>query len=163
MSLHVPVGALPVGTLDTLPPLEAAAVRGLRLWFSGQEAQAAVWNVFARTFGARQGRASLRAFESFVDTLLEASPRPLMRHGLACRCLGADEHAFAALLSAAARGEREEAILLALAFVPAHHALPLVAAAEAAGPILARVADPLAALIPPARPAPASAAFPTLH
>ncbi|MEO1530838.1 MAG: hypothetical protein AAFU72_01570 [Pseudomonadota bacterium] len=143
--MHTPIGALPVGTLETLPPLEAAAVRALRLWFSGHDAQAALWNAYAKSFGAKEGHRHLSAFERFLAAVLEASHRPLMRHALGCRCLGADEHAFAGLLAAAARGKREDALLLALALTPPHRALALVAEAEAIGPVLERLSPLLAA------------------
>ncbi|MEL6766516.1 MAG: hypothetical protein AAFP17_04995 [Pseudomonadota bacterium] len=143
--MHTPIGALPVGTMETLPALEAGAVRALRLWFSGPEAQAALWNAFAKTFGAQEGHRHLGAFERFLAGVLEVSHRPLMRHAMGCRCLGADEHAFAGLLAAAARGRREDALLLALALTPPHRALALVAEAEAVGPVLGRLAPLLAA------------------
>ena len=84
-------------------------------------------------------RAGMRHFEGLVAILAREGRRPLMRHALACRCVGSDEVVFAHLLATAAMGEREDAMLVATLLVPA----PLMALAaehaRQAGLALARL------------------------
>lgn len=143
MNVPAPIGAMPVGTLGTLSRLETAAVRALRLWFSGPEAQSLLSDVFERNFGPQGGPRYLGAFEHFLTDLLNGSTRPIMRHSLTCHSLGADERVYGGLLAAAADGRREDALVCALAFARPDHALALVAAAEGIGPVLERLSEPL--------------------
>ncbi len=106
-------GAAPVGYLAELPEVEARAVLFLRLWCEGPDARAEVWNDFAAALGGEHGREALGAFEQLCAMTTTEGRRPLMRHGVGCRCIGADEAAFANLVAAAAEGEWEDAMLLA--------------------------------------------------
>ncbi|SFP14673.1 hypothetical protein [Tranquillimonas alkanivorans] len=126
-------GAMPVGALETLPPDQARLVRYLRLWCDGPDGQAALWNELATRMGPTEGRACLSAFEAAVGMLLRHSRRPLMRHHLECSCVGADEAVFAEFFTAAATGEREDAMMLAVLLVHPAMLMPLVDAAQQAG------------------------------
>lgn len=64
--------------------------------------------------------------------------RPLMRHGLGCACLGADEACFAHMVAAAATGAREDALMLAALIVRPDLAPALVALSEQLGLALNR-------------------------
>lgn len=125
-----------------LPALEATAVIALRLWTAGPEAQAALWSHYAATFGPVSGRERLRAFERLVRRTLGDALRPLCRHAPSCPCLGADESLFAGLVAAAAEGDRDRALGLALLLVRTEAATLLVAEAEPVGACLARLGQP---------------------
>ena len=66
--------------------------------------------------------------------------RALMRHHVSCRHVGADEACLARLVDAAARGERDDAMLIATLIVRADVAAGLVCEAEQAAAALARIA-----------------------
>ncbi|MEO1470489.1 MAG: hypothetical protein AAFV86_15685 [Pseudomonadota bacterium] len=133
-------GAAPVGRLEDLGAVEATAVLYLRLWCSGPDAQGIVWNDFAATFGGREGRVRLHGFECLVTMLVEQARRPLMRHDPGCRCLGADESAFATLIGSALDGDRAEAAAMAALLVRATAAPAIAEQARLAGLAVADVA-----------------------
>ncbi|MEM6486998.1 MAG: hypothetical protein AAF677_01815 [Pseudomonadota bacterium] len=125
-------GGAPVGMVEDLDALEASAVLYLRLWCSGPECQAAVLHDFTTRFGREVGVERLRSFEEFMTTLVEHARRPMMRHAVGCRCVGADESAYANLIAAAADGDQEVAAVIAslivrpeMATVVAHQAEPV--------------------------------------
>lgn len=136
--LH-PRGAAPVGRLSDLPALEARTVLYLRLWAEGNEAQAMVWSELCGTLGPDQARPGLRAFEALCDHVARHARRPMMRHGVDCACVGADEACLANFIATAAEGDREDAILIAMMMVRADIALGLVSLAQAAGLAFRRV------------------------
>jgi hypothetical protein len=123
-------GGAPVGHIADLPQIEAGAVACLRLWCDGAEAQARLWADLSGALGAAEARAALKALERLVGLIVRHGRRPLMRHGRACGCVGADEAAFATLIAAAADGARADATLLAALLVPPGMA---AGAAELAG------------------------------
>lgn len=103
-------GGTPVGPIDAVGPVGAAAVAYLRLWTDGAAAQAQVWNAFAVRLGPAEGRSALRTLERICDLCMRHGRRPLMLHQAGCRCLGADEACFATVVETAACGEREDAL-----------------------------------------------------
>jgi len=134
-------GAVAVGVLDELPPLEAGTVRAFRLWCSGPEHRAALDVAFSRAFGPGPGRARLEALGRCLALLIAGARRPIMRHQPDCACLGAHECTLAHCFAAAAEGEREEATLLACLLVRADAAPGLVGVAEGLAPCLACLAE----------------------
>ncbi|WP_435140474.1 hypothetical protein [Pseudopelagicola sp. nBUS_19] len=129
-------GGLPVGYLAELGPIEAGAVRYFRLWCDGPDAQTKVWNDFAAALGTHKGRKALKSFEALIDLCILHGRRPLIRHHLDCKCLGADESCFANFVGYASEGEREDALLIATTIVRPDMAPPLVALAQEFGLIL---------------------------
>ena len=144
-------GGAPVGYLSDLDAVEAAAVLYLRLWSDGPDRQAQMWADLSRVLGPDAGRQALQAFEQICTLCAHHGRRPLMRHSLRCRCLGADECCFANFIAAASDGELEDAMLIATMIVRADVAPGLVGLAETFGLALKRVAlrDPSG---PPDRP-----------
>tara|TARA_R110002020_G_scaffold431735_1_gene641766 strand:+ start:448 stop:915 length:468 start_codon:yes stop_codon:yes gene_type:complete len=131
MNAQVPIrGAASVGTIRDLNGIEAASVLYLRLWCDGAAAQQTVRNEFAATLGEEAGQRALRNFEQLFALCREHGRRPLMRHGLDCQCLGADEACFARFIDTAATGEREDAMLIATLLVRVDMA-PLITALAA--------------------------------
>lgn len=123
----IPRGGAPVGQLADLGPVEAGAVLCLRLWQAEGDRLAGTLDP-----------AALAAFSSITRLWQDFGRRPMMRHGPACRCLGADEACFAQLVASAATGEREDAMLIACLMVRADAAPGLAALAEDFGLALRR-------------------------
>ena len=123
-------GGAPVGFITELDAVEAASVIYLRLWCDGPDAQAQVWNDFASGLGPDQGRKALKSFEDLCSLCTRHGRRPLMRHSVQCKCLGADESCFANFIATAAIGEREDAMLIATLLVRPDVA-PLIASLAA--------------------------------
>lgn len=123
-------GGAPVGFITELDGIEAACVIYLRLWCDGPEAQAQVWNDFASSLGPESGRKALKSFEDLCSLCIQHGRRPLMRHAVRCKCLGADESCFANFIAAAATGEREDALMIAMLLVRPDIA-PLIASLAA--------------------------------
>ena len=133
-------GGAPVGYVSELGPVEAGAVLYLRLWCDGPDAKAQVWNDFATALGPKSGRKVLKAFETLCDLCVRHGRRPLMRHNVTCKCLGADESCFANFIGYASEGEREDALLIATTIVRPDMAPSLVGLAQEFGLALRQMA-----------------------
>lgn len=141
MTVHAPPrGGAPVGMLAELPAVEVGAVLYLRLWCDGQDSQRRIRADFAATLGAGAGDTAWRCFEDLCSLCVRHGRRPLMRHHLGCKCLGADEACFANFIAAAGEGQREDAMLLASLIVRPDMAPCLVGLAERFGLTLRRMA-----------------------
>ena len=110
-------GGATVGYICELDPVEAGAVIYLRMWNGGPDAQSQVWNDFATALGPQGGREALKSFEALCDLCVQHARRPLMRHNVMCKCLGADEASFATFIWYASQGAREDAMLIAMTMV----------------------------------------------
>lgn len=146
-------GGAPVAQLADLEPIEAGAVLYLRLWSDGPDARARVWTDFATTLGPDAGRQAAGAFESLCELCARHGRRPLMRHDLNCRCVGADESCWANLIGYAGEGAHEDATLLAMNLVRPDMAAALAGLAEQVGLALRRMTlvTPPRAMARPAR------------
>lgn len=133
-------GGAPVGYVTELGPVEAGAVLYLRLWCEGPDAQAQVWSDFATALGSEGGRKALKSFECLCDMCVRHGRRPLMRHHVTCKCLGADESCFANFIGYASEGAREDALLIATTIVSPDMAPALVGLAQDFGLALKRMA-----------------------
>ena len=102
-------GGAPVGYVAELGPVEAGAMLYLRLWCDGPDAQSKIWKDFATLLGPQHGRKVLKSFKALCDLCVRHGRRPLMRHHVICKCLGADESCFANFIGYANEGEREDA------------------------------------------------------
>ena len=128
------VGASVVGRLTDIAPWEAELILSMRFWMDGPEGQAAVWNGFARTLGATEGRVALRGFERLLSDLCTFARRPLVRHGPGCTCIGSDEALLQTLVREAARGDGSSGCaVLAIATV---HGRCRIRSTERPGPAL---------------------------
>ncbi len=119
-------GGAPVGLLADLDAVSAASVIYLRMWCNGVRTQADVWNDLAGTLGPQRGRQALHSFEQLCDLCARHGRRPLVRHSLKCKCLGADEACFANFIATAVDGERDDTLLMATLLVRADIA-PVIA------------------------------------
>ncbi|MGB3317022.1 MAG: hypothetical protein WBB85_21750 [Albidovulum sp.] len=118
-------GGAPVGFVSELDSVEAAAVLYLRLWSDGPNAKERVADDFVARLGADAGRHALHNFEDLCRLCIHYGRRPLMRHHVTCKCLGADEACFANFVATAGEGLREDAVMIATVLVRPDVALPL--------------------------------------
>jgi hypothetical protein len=132
-------GGASVGLLTDLPPLEAGAVRYLRHWFGGAEARADLHQAFCAHLGEDLADCAFEAFGQLCDFCVTHGRRPLVRHGMSCSCLGADENCFANMLAAATMGEEEDAALLASLIVLPQQAQTLSSLAAQTGILLQHI------------------------
>lgn len=110
-------GGAPVGFVSELDSIEAASVMYFRMWCDGEASQTQVWRDFAAQLGAHNGRRTLKSFEELCTLCARYGRRPLVRHAVQCKCLGADESCFANFIATAAEGNREDALLIATLLV----------------------------------------------
>ncbi|MEF3049046.1 hypothetical protein V3C85_17705 [Tabrizicola sp. L79] len=110
-------GAAPVGHLQELPPAELAAIVYLRAWCEGGAERQIISEDFRRVMGDAEGVHAVDTFNALMGVLLRNARRPIMRHGLGCRCFGGDESAFAQMLAAAVSQDRDDAMLFAATLV----------------------------------------------
>lgn len=132
-------GGAAVGLLKDLTALEAGAVRYFRYWFSGQQAQAELHQAFHSALGPDLAKCAFDSFGQLCDFCITHGRRPLIRHGMTCSCLGADENCFANLVAAATQGEAEDADLLAALIVTPQQAQTLSALAAQTGVLLQEI------------------------
>lgn len=134
-----PRGGVTVGTLSELPPLEAGAVIYLRHWFSGSETRAQMRRDFEVNFGPEMAESAFEAFGYLCNFCAAHGRRPLVRHGMTCNCLGADENCFANLLASAAEGQKDDAHVLASLIVTPRKAPELAKLASDCGLLMQQI------------------------
>ncbi len=139
MSAPTPRGGAAVGRLADLTPLEAGAVMYLRLWGAGAGGRADAASDFDLALGADQGQAAMLTLDQLCSLCAYHGRRPLIRHGLDCGCLGADENCFAQMIAAAAEGAREDAMMMASLIVRPDYAPALASLSEELGIVLRRM------------------------
>lgn len=132
-------GGAAVGRLADLTPLEAGAVMYLRLWGEGSGGRADAASDFDIALGADRGRAAMLTLDRLCSLCAHHGRRPLIRHGLGCGCLGADENCFAQMIAAAAEGAREDAMMMASLIVRPDYAPALASLSEELGLALRRM------------------------
>ncbi|WP_299948136.1 hypothetical protein [uncultured Ruegeria sp.] len=132
-------GGAAVGRLSDMSPIEAGAVMYLRLWGDGAEGRTNAASDFNIALGADQGRATMLALDRLCSLCAHHGRRPLVRHGLGCVCLGADENCFAQMIAAASEGAREDAMMMASLIVRPDFAPALASLSEELGLALRRM------------------------
>lgn len=123
-------GGAPVGFVTELDPVEAGAVLYLRLWCEGEETRLQMSQDLTTALGPERGDQALKSFAAICDLCVRHGRRPLMRHHVTCKCLGADESCFANFLGYASDGDKEDALLIATTLVAPNVAPLLVGLAE---------------------------------
>ncbi|MDA7965508.1 hypothetical protein [Ruegeria sp.] len=132
-------GGAAVGRIADLNPIEAGAVMYLRLWGDGKSGRADAASDFDIALGADQGRAAMMTLDRLCSLCAHHGRRPLIRHGLGCSCLGADENCFAQMIGAASEGAREDAMMMASLIVRPDFAPALASLSEELGLVLRRM------------------------
>ena len=151
-------GAAPVGHLHELPPVELAAIVYLRAWCEGGPDREIIAKDFCLVMGDAAGAVAVGDFGALMTALLNSARRPVMRHGLGCRCFGGDESAFANMIAAAAGQDREDAMLYACTLMKSDAAWAAVQVALRLGQVFLRLAR-----LPDRSPAPTHASEPTAY
>lgn len=139
MSTPVSRGGAAVGRLSDLDPVEAGAVLYLRLWSDGPNGRADAASDFDIALGSNHGRAAMLTLDRLCSLCASHGRRPLVRHGLGCACLGADENCFAQMIAAASEGAREDAMMMASLIVRPDFAPALASLSEELGLALRRM------------------------
>ncbi|AGI66760.1 hypothetical protein OAN307_c44800 [Octadecabacter antarcticus 307] len=132
-------GGAPVGHLGELGPIEASAIIYWRLWAEGTDGQRRVQSDFRSVLGETVGFEAVHALAQIFDMCARHCRRPLMRHGLACKCIGADESCFANFIGYASECKREDAALIASLMVDPNLCIPMAALAQTFGLALRRM------------------------
>ncbi|MBO9411396.1 MULTISPECIES: hypothetical protein [unclassified Ruegeria] len=140
MSARFARGGATVGRLTDLSPIEASAVLYLRQW-----SDAALARADGLAQESDQDSVAMSVMDRLCSLCAHHGRRPLIRHGLGCSCLGADENCFAQMIAAASEGAREDAMMLAALIVRPDFAPALAALSEELALALRRmsVAAPL--------------------
>lgn len=142
MSFHNPPrGGAAVGVLTDLDAVETAAVIYLRLWADRGNADTALEAEFTNSLGHHLGTETADTLNEIGAMIAHYGRRPLMRHQVGCKCLGADEACFANLIGAASEGNREDAMLMAALIVRPDVAPALAQLAQTYGLALRRMAN----------------------
>ncbi|WP_299639125.1 hypothetical protein [uncultured Ruegeria sp.] len=139
MSAPFKRGGAAVGRLADLEPVEAGAVMYLRMWSDGEDGRADAASDFQVALGSDCGRAAMLTLDRLCSLCATHGRRPLIRHGLGCACLGADENCFAQMIAAASEGAREDAMMLASLIVRPDFAPALASLSEELGLTLRRM------------------------
>lgn len=139
MSTPVSRGGARVGQLADLGPIEVGAVMYLRLWGDGASGRLDAVSDLGIALGGDQGQAALQVLDRLCSLCAHHGRRPLIRHGLGCSCLGADENCFAQMIASAAEGAREDAMMMASLIVRPDFAPALASLAEEFGLVLHRM------------------------
>ena len=150
-------GGATVGVLSELSPIEATAVRHLRQWFSSPETRLDMHDDVTSRLGPELSDIAIKTFGQLCMLCVEHGRRPLMRHGLKCDCIGADENCFANMIAAAADGQVDDTMLFASLIVRPSMARELLPLASEFGHLLRQMTT---ATPPPITGRPCSA---TLH
>lgn len=150
-------GGATVGVLSDLTCIEAAAVRHLRQWFTSPETRLDMHDDVTSLLGPDLTGVAIEAFGQLCTLCVRHGRRPLVRHGMQCACLGADENCFANMIAAAADGQVDDTLLFASLIVRPSMARELLPLASQFGYLLRQMTTRLP---PPAERRPVST---TLH
>lgn len=150
-------GGAAVGVLSDLTPIEATAVRHLRQWFDSPETRLDMRDGLNSLLGPELAETALETFGQICMLCVQHGRRPLIRHGMQCACLGADENCFANMIGAAADGRIDDTMLFASLIVRPSMARELLPLASEFGYLLRQMTT---AMPPPVAHHPVST---TLH
>jgi len=150
-------GGAAVGALSELTCIEATAVRHLRQWFTSPKTRLEMRDNLTSLLGPDLTDVAIEAFGQLCTLCVRHGRRPLVRHGMQCACLGADENCFANMIAAAADGQTEDTLLFASLIVHPSKARELLPLATQFGYLLRQMTTPMP---PPAARHPTST---TLH
>ena len=110
-------GGATVGRLQDYDDLAATAVVYLRMWCASPKTQSTVITDLVNTLGSGKGHKAIETFADLCGMCIQHGRRPLVRHDVNCKCVGADEASFAHFIATAAEGQREDAMLIAILLV----------------------------------------------
>ncbi|AZV77401.1 hypothetical protein EBB79_05510 [Parasedimentitalea marina] len=129
-------GGATVGVLSELTSVEATAVRHLRQWFTTPETRLEMRDDVTKALGPDLSDIAIETFGKLCMLCVQHGRRPLVRHGMTCSCLGADENCFANMIAAAADGQIEDTLMFASLIVRPSRARELLPLASQFGHLL---------------------------
>lgn len=108
--LSRPITGPVTGPVTELDPAERFVAENLRRWLIGLQGPAngdwcAVWNAFARRFGAEDGRRAISGLAGLVASLARQARHPIRHRCRLCPSLSADEIGVLAFIGACQRRE----------------------------------------------------------
>lgn len=136
-------GAAVIGVMHDMAPWEAALVRNLRRWCDGPGGQRTVCEAYLAALPAGTAEHALQTFETLVVKLISTAHRPLVRHGVSCACVGADEGVFVTLVRYASEGHLNDAALIATLLAGPAQAEHLALLAGEVGMTSRRISEPV--------------------
>lgn len=138
-------GAATVADLRALDGTRALAILMFRDWCEGPCGRVRVCDMFCDALGPDAGSVAHDTWADCLDSLARHARRPLVRHGLGCNCVGADEALVAQLFDSAATCAREDALMILALIMPADRGFLVLPSAERAGLAIVRVAHRMCA------------------
>lgn len=126
-------GGETVGNLKAISGDRVLAILMYRDWFAGEDGRARISDVFRDTLAADAAHWALLSWTDLMSDITRHARRPLAFHAPHCDCIGADEAVFAQLITLAARGAREDAMLMLSLMIQADRLIVALNAAEDAG------------------------------
>lgn len=115
-------GGATLSVLTKMDPWEADCILNLRMWCDGYEGHTRVREAMTRDMGQERGVRAFDAFSQLITLVCHHAHRPLVRHDVACPCVGADECVFCHIIKTASDGHLADAALTASLLVGAAHA-----------------------------------------
>jgi len=113
--------------------LEMSAIVYFRMIGTSLETRRQLHSDFGLAFGHDHGSYYAAQFEELHSILAKYGRRQVMRHDIDCKCFCGDEAAIANMIVRAAKGDIQDAELMAGNLVPCETAPTLVAVAEQVG------------------------------
>jgi hypothetical protein len=138
LEMSARAAATPVRQLAELPELERRIVAFARLWRAGRAGQARLDRALAARAGPAGAAAALARIEEMMCLLLLHGRRPLRLGPVGAAGVLGDECVLARLVTLAAEGAREEAVLMSALMIRVDFALELARLAEGVGLAVAR-------------------------
>ena len=126
-------GGAPVGYLSELNELEQSAILFLRYWSKNSSIHKHLhnkfWSDLTEKLGTSKTSRAIDAFDEIFTLCVKYARRPIMKHDIACKCIGGDESCFANIFGYASEGKQEDAMLLASNLITPKFAHYLVSSA----------------------------------
>ncbi|MBU2867151.1 hypothetical protein [Pacificibacter marinus] len=105
-------GAAPVSRVEAVDAQTLFLITALRTF--GTAGEKDLWENYAALTDIERADTARSAFDTLMGFVTRNARRPLMTHGGACNCIGADEASFAQFVRLAAEGDAEDAMLMGM-------------------------------------------------
>jgi len=105
-------GAAPVSRVEAVDGQTLFLITALRAF--GTAGEIDLWENYAALTDVERADTARSAFATLMEFVTRNARRPLMTHGGACSCIGADEASFAQFVRLAAEGDAEDAMLMGM-------------------------------------------------
>jgi len=137
-AMPVPRGGETIASLRSMEPWQSELIVLLRTWCSGPEGPSDVMDKLRVNLSHSEAVDAYRAAGRLLQKVSETTYRPLVRHGISCPCVGADEALLVHLVRLASDGQLQDAALMAGLLSGPSHAEHIGILAGELGEILRR-------------------------